>query len=122
MKKKIKTYGPYNPCVRSGNLLFLSGQIPIDNNNGLIPNNISDQTLTALCNIKNILKINKLNIKNIIKTTLFTTNLNQLDEINLIYSNFFRKYTNIYPARSCIGVLKLPKNVLIEIEVIASYI
>ncbi|AEH39821.1 hypothetical protein BCTU_240 [Buchnera aphidicola (Cinara tujafilina)] len=119
--KEIKIYGPYAPYIKSGNLLYISGQIPIDNKNKFIPKNISEQTCLSLKNIKNILNINNLCMKHIIKTTIFTTKLEQLKEINLSYSNFFKKYTNLYPTRSCVGVLNLPKNVLIEIEVIASY-
>ncbi|WP_075431993.1 RidA family protein [Buchnera aphidicola] len=120
--KKIKIYGPYTPAIRSGNFLFLSGQIPINKKNGEIPEKISEQTQLSLKNILYILKEHHLCIKNIIKITIFTTELKKLDAINQTYSNFFKKYTKIYPARSCIGVLVLPRNVSIEIEAIASYI
>ena len=120
--KKIKIYGPYTPAIRSGNFLFLSGQIPINKKNGKIPEKLSEQTQLSLKNLLYILQENKLCINNIIKITIFTTKLEKLDKINKIYSNFFKKYTNIYPARSCIGVFTLPKNVSIEIEAIASYI
>ncbi|ABJ90694.1 Rid family detoxifying hydrolase [Buchnera aphidicola] len=120
MFKKNIVFGPYSPCIKINNLFFFSGQIPICLKTGLMPKNLSEQTILTLKNIKRLLYKNKLNIKNIIKTTIFTTNMDKLNEINLSYKNFFKKYTNVYPARSCIGISKLPKKAKIEIEVIAA--
>ncbi|VFP79241.1 Rid family detoxifying hydrolase [Buchnera aphidicola] len=115
-----KIFGPYSPIFQINNLFFISGQIPIDKNTGIIPKKISEQTDLILMNIYFLLKNYKLKIKNIIKTTIFTTTMDKLKEINLSYKNFFDKYTDKYPARSCIGVSELPKKVNIEIEAIAS--
>lgn len=123
IKKKnyIQTYGPYSPYIKIDNFLFLSGQIPINKNTGEIPKSLKNQTILTLKNILFCLKKENLHIKNIFKITIFTTKLNQLDEINIAYIKFFKKYTNIYPVRSCIGVSILPKNVFIEIEATAYY-
>ncbi|XBC41605.1 MAG: RidA family protein [Buchnera aphidicola (Kaburagia rhusicola rhusicola)] len=118
-KKIINPIGPYTTAIQIENLIFVSGQISnaIDLNNS--SNNIVIQTQEILNNIKLILKKAKTNIENIVKTTIFITNLKKLDIVNEIYKNFFLKYSTCFPTRSCIEVSKLPQNALIEIEVIA---
>ncbi|XBC43151.1 MAG: RidA family protein [Buchnera aphidicola (Meitanaphis flavogallis)] len=118
-KKIINPIGPYTTAIQIENLIFVSGQISnaIDLNNS--NNNIVIQTQEILNNIELILKKAKTNIENIVKTTIFITNLKKLDIVNEIYKNFFLKYSTCFPARSCIEVSKLPYNALIEIEVIA---
>ncbi|VFP88426.1 2-iminobutanoate/2-iminopropanoate deaminase [Buchnera aphidicola (Cinara piceae)] len=123
LKKKYtpnKIFGPYSPIFQINNLFFLSGQIPVDQKTGIIPKDLCKQTDLILMNIYSLLKNHKLNIKNIIKTTIFTTKMDKLKEINLSYKKFFDQYTDTYPARSCIGVSELPQKVSIEIEAIAS--
>ncbi|VFP78221.1 2-iminobutanoate/2-iminopropanoate deaminase [Buchnera aphidicola (Cinara cuneomaculata)] len=115
-----KIFGPYSPILKINNLFFISGQIPINLTTGVIPKNISEQTTLILKNMNILLQENKISIKNIIKTTIFTTKMDKLKEINLSYQKFFDKYTKKYPARSCVGVSELPKKVSIEIEAIAS--
>ncbi|VFP81144.1 2-iminobutanoate/2-iminopropanoate deaminase [Buchnera aphidicola (Cinara kochiana kochiana)] len=115
-----KPFGPYSPILKINNLFFISGQIPVDQNTGLIPKYLTEQTTLVLNNINTLLKENQLSVKNIIKTTIFTTKINKLKEINLFYQKFFDKHTTIYPTRSCIGISELPKKVFIEIEAIAS--
>lgn len=117
--------GPYTQAIDAGNVIFISGQIPIIPNTGIIPDNIHEQTYQVLENIKNIIKSKNLVINNIVKTTLFIKNINDLPEINNSYEKFFRINTsnvnNTFnlPARSCVEVSQLPKNSLIEIEAIA---
>lgn len=123
MKKQIKTssapaaIGPYSQAILVENFIFTSGQLPIDPKTGeMVEDDIEKQTLQSLENIKNILNSNDLNMNNIIKTTIFLSDLNNFDKVNSIYKNYF---DNFPPARSCIEVSRLPKNSLIEIEVIA---
>lgn len=113
-------FGPYSTIIKKNNFYFISGQIPINKKTGMIPQSISDQTTLTLKNIFTILQKNQLNIKNIIKITIFTTKLDKLNKINNAYQDFFDQHTTKYPARSCIGVSQLPKKVHIEIEAIAS--
>lgn len=114
--KLPKPIGPYSQAIQIKNFIFLSGQIPIDNK---INEDISIQTQSVLENINSILEYKNMNISNIVKTTVFITNLNDIAIINNVYKTFFQKYTTILPARSCIEVSKLPKNSKIEIEAIA---
>lgn len=117
--------GPYTQIIEIKNIIFISGQIPIIPETGIIPNNIYDQTYQALNNIKNLLKLRNLEINNIVKITLFIKNINDLNIINTSYKNFFdinnTKNNKLIPlpTRTCIEVSKLPKNAKIEIEAIA---
>lgn len=117
--------GPYSQAIDTGDMIFISGQIPIIPNTTIFPDNIYDQTYQTLQNIRNIVESQKLDISNIIKTTLFIKNIEDLSEINRSYKNFFCVYSRQYnkqinfPARSCVEVSRLPKDVGIEIEAIA---
>lgn len=117
-KKAPKPIGPYSQAIKTKNLLMISGQIPIHVNSKEIPKKIYNQTLLVLNNIKEIIKKTDFKIKNIIKTTIFTTNLNKIKIINSAYEKFFKNKLLRFPARSCVEVSKLPKNVKIEIEAI----
>lgn len=108
--------GPYSQAVRAGGFLFASGQIPIDSKTGEISQDIREQTKQVLKNIKAILTEAKLSVSDVIKTTVFLKNIENFSEINDIYASFF---SEPYPARSCVEVSRLPKDVLIEIEFIA---
>ncbi|WP_343188073.1 Rid family detoxifying hydrolase [Buchnera aphidicola (Ceratoglyphina bambusae)] len=118
LRKIPEAIGPYSIIYKIKNITMISGQIPINIKNNSIPKKISEQTKVVLKNIKNIIKENNLKIKNIAKITIFTTNLNDIKKINKIYKNFFKKYTKKFPARTCVEVSKLPKNVNIEIDAI----
>lgn len=118
-KNAPKPIGPYSQAVKINNFVILSGQIPIDINSNCIPENIAEQTYIVLNNIKLILIESKFLVKDIIKTTIFTTELKKIDIINEIYMKFFLDNKSKFPARSCIEVQALPKNVKIEIEAIA---
>lgn len=118
-------FGPYAQAINIGNIIFVSGQIGICPDTGIISNNIHDQTQQALQNIRHIIKKANLQITNIVKTTIFVNNINDLPEINIIYKKFFNTYSVLnnfnFPARSCVEVSKLPKNAKIEIEAIAAH-
>jgi len=118
-EKAPKAIGPYSPSVKIDNLLFISGQIPIDPINGTIINgNIEEQTKRVLENLKLTLEPYAIGLEKIVKTTIFIKDMNNFSKINEIYSQYF---TNKYPARSCVEVSRLPKDVQIEIEAIAYY-
>ncbi|QIE02073.1 Rid family detoxifying hydrolase [Buchnera aphidicola] len=114
-----KPIGPYSQAIQVNNMIILSGQIPIDMMSNHIPDNIAEQTYLVLKNIESILINAKFHVKDIVKTTIFTTTLKKINIINEIYKKFFLNHTKIFPARSCIEVQALPKNVKIEIEAIA---
>ncbi|QCI16040.1 Rid family detoxifying hydrolase [Buchnera aphidicola] len=114
-----KPIGPYSQAIKIDNFIMLSGQIPIDVISNHIPENIGEQTYLVLMNIKSILIHQQFQIKDIVKTTIFTTDLKKIDIINEIYKKFFIQNQSEFPARSCVEVQALPKNVKIEIEAIA---
>ncbi|MXP67841.1 Rid family detoxifying hydrolase [Pantoea sp. Aalb] len=114
--------GPYVQGVDLGNIIIISGQIAINPHTGSIPNDISSQTTQSLENIKAIVEATGLKVKNIIKTSIFIIDLNDLSIVNTIYERFFIKNNAIFPARSCVEVSRLPKDVSIEIEAIATRI
>ena len=107
--------GPYSQAIKVGNMLFTSGQIPVDPETGNIPDGVEAQAKQALTNIKNLIEASGADISNVIKTTVFIADMNDFAVINEIYSQFF---TKPYPARSCVEVARLPKDVLLEIEAI----
>ena len=109
--------GPYSQAVRSGNLLFVSGQIPIDPKNGsLVLNPFKEQCHRVLLNLNIILEAGNSSLAQVIKTTIYMKNLQQFNEMNEIYSEYFNVSK---PARSCLEVSNLPKGVDIEIDAIA---
>ena len=111
--------GPYNHAVRAGDLLFCAGQIPIDPaTGGLVPGDIKAQTERVLANVKAILEDQKLTFANVVKSTVFLTNLADFAAMNEVYAKHF---TTDFPARSTIQVAALPKGASVEIEVIAHY-
>jgi 2-iminobutanoate/2-iminopropanoate deaminase len=118
--KAAPPVGPYNHAVRAGNLLFCSGQIPIDaaNPTAPFPEDIQAQTTRVLENIRAILEDQALGFADVIKATVFMTNLGDFARMNEVYSRFF---TSEFPARSTIQVAALPRGASIEIEVIALY-
>lgn len=118
-KNAPKPIGPYSQAIQVENIIFISGQIPIDIISRHIPKNISEQTYIVLKNIKSIIVASGFEVKNIVKTTIFTTNLKEINIINEIYKKFFIDNQADFPARSCVEVKTLPKNVKIEIEAIA---
>ncbi len=109
--------GPYSQAIIVGNFVFVSGQIGLDAKTGeLVSSKIEEQTEFAIRHIEAILKSVNLDLKNVVKTTIFLKNMSDFTRVNLVYERFFG---DTKPARSCVGVLELPKNALIEIEAIA---
>ena len=123
MKKIISTndapaaIGPYSQAVRSGDLLFCSGQISLDPKSGqIVPGDIAAQTRRVLDNIAAVLKAEGLTFENVIKTTIFLTDLGDFQTVNEIYASYFKQQP---PARSTVQVSALPKGAKVEIEAIA---
>jgi 2-iminobutanoate/2-iminopropanoate deaminase len=112
--------GPYNHAVRVGNLLFCSGQIPVDpaNPSAPISGDITHQTERALQNVKAILDDQNLTFANVVKSTVFLTNLADFNSMNEVYARYFHSDP---PARSTIQVAALPRNASVEIEIIAHF-
>lgn len=123
MKTQIATekapgaIGPYSQAVDCGPFVFASGQIPIDPATGNIPEGITEQTRQSLSNVKAILEEAGLTIDNVVKTTVFLADMNDFAAMNAVYAEAF---SAPFPARSAVAVRTLPKNVLVEIEVLAA--
>ena len=110
--------GPYSQAIRVGNLVFASGQIPIDPATGVfVPGGIKEQTRQSLTNVKTILEAAGLTMENVVKTTVFMADMNDFADMNGVYAEFFKEP---YPARSAVAVKALPKGALVEIEVVAT--
>ena len=109
--------GPYSQAIKVGNLVYTSGQIPIDPQTGsIVEGGIKEQTRQSLTNVKAILEEAGLTMANVVKTTVFMADMNDFAEMNAVYAEFFYEP---YPARSAVAVKTLPKGALIEIEVVA---
>lgn len=116
-KKAPAAIGPYSQAIRVGNIVYTSGQIPLDPATGaFVEGGIKEQTRQALTNIKAILEEAGTSMDNVVKTTVFMANMDDFADMNAVYAEFF---TEPYPARSAVAVKALPKGALIEIEVIA---
>ena len=116
-EKAPAAIGPYSQAIQVGNLVYTSGQIPIDPATGMIvKGGIKEQTLQSLTNVKAILEEVGLTMSNVLKTTVFMTDMGDFADMNSVYAEFF---TEPYPARSAVAVKTLPKGALVEIEVIA---
>lgn len=109
--------GPYSQAIKAGNLLFCSGQIPVDPATGTVPEGIKAQTAQSLTNVKAILAAAGASIDNVVKTTVFLADMKLFGEMNEVYAENFNEP---FPARSAVAVRELPKQVLVEIEVIAA--
>jgi 2-iminobutanoate/2-iminopropanoate deaminase len=115
-KNAPQAIGPYSQGISIGGLIFTSGQIPINPRTGEIPKIIEEQANQAIKNLIAVLEAAGSSLKNVVKTTLFIKDMNDFAKINEVYSSFFNEP---FPARSCVEVARLPKDVLIEIEAIA---
>ncbi len=123
MKKPINTekapaaIGAYSQAMQVGNMLFVSGQIPFDPKTmELISEDVQEQTKQSLENLKAIIEEAGMSLEDVVKTTIFIKDMNEFALINEIYGNYFE---NNKPARACVEVARLPKDVLVEIEAIA---
>ena len=124
MKKVISTakapsaIGPYSQAIQVGNLVYTSGQIPIDPATGyFVEGGIKEQTRQSLTNVKAILEEAGLSMADVVKTTVFMADMNDFADMNSVYAEFFAEP---YPARSAVAVKTLPKGALVEIEVVAA--
>lgn len=125
-KKAISTtnapaaIGPYSQAVQIGDFLYASGQVALDPATGnLVEGGVEAQTERVLANIKAILEAAGTSAKNVVKTTVFLKNIGDFAAMNAIYGSFFAPEGVVPPARSTIEVARLPKDALVEIEVIA---
>ncbi len=110
--------GPYSHAVAIGNLLFTSGQIPLVPETGkIVANSIEEQTEQVLKNLESVLSANGMTFKNVVKTTVFITDLADFSTINDIYAT---RFPDAPPARSCVQVAALPAGAKLEIELIAA--
>ena len=123
MKKVISTskapaaIGPYSQAIQVGNLVYTSGQLPIDPATGNFPEGgIKEQTRQSLLNVKAILEEAGLTMAHVVKTTVFMADMNDFAYMNAVYAEFF---SEPYPARSAVAVKALPKGAMLEIEVVA---
>lgn len=123
MKKVIATteapgaIGPYSQGIDLGNIVFCSGQIPINPATGTMPEGITAQTEQSVANVKALLKSIGLGLENVVKTTVFLADIADFAAMNEVYASHF---TEPFPARSAVAVKDLPKGTLVEIEVIAA--
>ena len=108
--------GPYSQAIDTGSFVFSSGQIPVNPATGEVPEGIKAQAAQSIANIKAILAEAGLSIDNVVKTTVFLADMALFGEMNEVYA---QEFTAPFPARSAVAVRELPKQVLVEIEVIA---
>lgn len=123
MKEEIKTtkapgaIGPYSQAVKSGNLIFVSGQLPINPETGEIPSDIKAQTRHSLENVKAILEEAGASLDNVLKSTCYLADMSYFAPMNEVYAEYFKAP---FPARAAFAVKELPKQALVEIEVVAA--
>ncbi|HCW05121.1 MAG TPA: reactive intermediate/imine deaminase [Clostridium sp.] len=122
MRKVISTkgapgaIGPYSQAIKAGNFLYTSGQIPIDHVSGELVTDIEKATERSLENVKAILEEAGTSMDKVVKTVVFLKDMNDFAAMNEVYGRYFKENP---PARSCVEVAKLPKDAVIEIEVVA---
>lgn len=112
-KENSNPVGPYSPGLKLGDFLYISGQIAIDKEGQLIGDTIQSQTLQVINNLVNVLAEANLEMRHLVKTTVYLSDMKNYDEFNLIYATYF---AHPYPARSVVEVSALPKGALVEIE------
>lgn len=111
--------GPYVQAVDLGSMILTSGQIPVCPKSGQVAEAVADQARQSLENVKAIVEAAGLQVADIVKTTVFVKDLNDFATVNATYEAFFTEHNAPFPARSCVEVARLPKDVKIEIEAIA---
>ena len=116
-KQAPAAIGPYSQAIQVGNLVYTSGQSPINPATGVfVEGGIKEQTRQSLTNVKAILEEAGLSMNHVVKTTVFMADMNDFAEMNTVYTDFF---SEPYPARSAVAVKTLPKGALVEIEIVA---
>jgi 2-iminobutanoate/2-iminopropanoate deaminase len=114
-----KAIGPYSHAIRAGQLLFISGQVPIDPATGnLVDGDITAQTERVMNNLDAVLKAGGLSFQHIVRTTIFLADMGDFAAVNAVYGTFF---SEPYPARATVQVSRLPKDARVEIDAIAAY-
>lgn len=109
--------GPYSQAIKAGDFLFASGQIPLDPVKGrIVAGGVKEQTEQSLKNVGAILAAVGLTFDDVVKTTVYITNMNFFGTVNEVYGKYFQK---TLPARSCVEISKLPKDALVEVEIVA---
>lgn len=108
--------GPYSQAVKAGNFIYVSGQLPINAENGEMPSDIKGQTKQSLENVKAILNEAGASLDNVVKSTVYLADMSLFGEMNEVYAEYF---TGVFPARAAFAVKELPKKALVEIEVVA---
>ena len=117
-EKAPKALGPYNQAIKAGGFVWCSGQIPIDPAvNAVTATTIEDQTRQAIANLKNVLEAAGAGLDKVVKTTVFISDMNDFAALNAVYAELFGEAK---PARSCVQVARLPKDVKVEIEAVAA--
>jgi len=122
MKKAISTdkapaaIGPYSQAIETNGFVFTSGVIPVNPATGEIPEGVEAQAEQAFSNLAALLEASGTSVEQVIKTTVFIKEMNDFGKINEIYAKYF---TGVFPARSCVEVARLPKDVLLEVEAVA---
>lgn len=122
MKKVISTdkapaaIGPYSQAIEVNGMVFTSGVIPVNPETGVIPEGVEAQATQAFTNLTNLIEAAGTSMDKVIKTIVFIKEMNDFGKINEIYAQFFKEP---FPARSCVEVARLPKDVLLEIEAIS---
>ena len=111
--------GPYSQGFEVNGIVYTSGQIPVNPKTGEVPADVTAQARQSLDNVKAIVEAAGLNVGDIVKTTVFVKDLNDFATVNATYEAFFTEHNATFPARSCVEVARLPKDVKIEIEAIA---
>ena len=123
MKKAIATtkapgaIGPYSQAIEANGMVFISGQLPINPETGLMPETVSEQTEQSMKNLQAILEAAGCTFDNVVKSTCYLTDMSYFGEMNTVYAKYF---TGDCPARAAFAVKELPKKALVEIEMIAA--
>ena len=109
--------GPYSQAIEVNGMVFTSGVIPVDPQTGVMPATIEEQANQAFSNLKNLIEASGATIDKVIKTTVFIKEMNDFGKINEIYATYFKEP---FPARSCVEVARLPKDVMLEVEAVVA--
>lgn len=109
--------GPYSQAIEVNGIVFTSGVIPVDPQTGVIPSTIEEQANQAFSNLRNLIEASGATIDKVVKTTVFIKEMNDFAKINEIYASYFKEP---FPARSCVEVARLPKDVMLEVEAIVA--
>ncbi len=110
--------GPYCHAAQSGNLLFVSGQVPVDKAGNVVGSTMAEQTKQTMNNLKAVLEACGLTLNSVVKTTVYVTDIDAFAEMNAVYSEFFGDHK---PARACVEISRLVKGMLVEIEAVAEF-